>query len=91
MPPTPQVGLAELARILAACGGEDACTELSEEQLDESFYELGLDSLAVLQAVGVLARTYRIVVPEELVVEAETPRMLLEMIGTLFGWSSHSA
>ncbi|MEY9948935.1 acyl carrier protein [Kitasatospora sp. GAS1066B] len=89
--PTPQVGLIELSRILAACGGEESCTELSEEVLDESFYELGLDSLAVLQAVGVLARTYQIAVPEELVVEAETPRMLLEMISVLFGRQSHPA
>ncbi|MCX4748884.1 acyl carrier protein [Kitasatospora sp. NBC_01287] len=89
--PSSQVGLAELSRILAACGGEESCAELSEELLDETFYELGLDSLAVLQAVGVLARTYGITVPEELVVEAETPRMLLEMISTLFGWTSRPA
>jgi act minimal PKS acyl carrier protein len=84
--PASQVGLAELSRILAVCGAE-ACPELTEDMLDESFYELGLDSLAVLQAVGVLARTYDITVPEELVTEAETPRMLLEMVSALFGWS----
>jgi len=74
-----RIDLDELARVVGECGGEDTGIVLDEQQLDTPFHELGQDSLAVLQVIGRLGRRYGVRVPEELLLDADTPRLLLEI------------
>jgi minimal PKS acyl carrier protein len=77
---THRIGMAELAGILRECGGEDTGTALVPELLDTPFHELGHDSLTVLQAMNKVGRTYGVRLPEELMLDADTPRLLLQII-----------
>jgi act minimal PKS acyl carrier protein len=74
------VRLSDLVSILAECGTADAAVPLTDELLDEPFYDLGYDSLLLLQAADRILARFAIQVPEEVLDLAETPRMLLELI-----------
>nr|WP_237536752.1 acyl carrier protein [Streptomyces sp. SID5785] len=51
-----------------------------EGALDTPFLEFGYDSLALLQVTSVINRKYGVVLDDDAVAEAETPRMLLKMV-----------
>ncbi|GAA3368950.1 acyl carrier protein [Streptomyces sannanensis] len=78
------MNLSELGALLLECVGapEEGMALEGEEALDTPFLEFGYDSLALLQATSVINRTYGIVLDDDAVMEAETPRMLLQLIGT---------
>ncbi|MFG2822918.1 acyl carrier protein [Kitasatospora sp. NPDC048365] len=84
--PEPPITLAEVAAVFAAVDGGEG-VPLTEEVLDLSFYDLGHDSLTVLQALAVLGDRYGVHVGKELVVDAETPRLLLDILQRLADWS----
>ncbi|MFD0513457.1 acyl carrier protein [Streptomyces aureus] len=44
--------------------------------------ELGYDSLALLQVIGEIQRDYGISIPDDAVVDAETPGALLALINS---------
>ncbi|HSV66554.1 MAG TPA: acyl carrier protein [Mycobacteriales bacterium] len=75
-----RVALADLSWILRQISGAGAAERLGADALDVTFHDLGYDSLALAQAVGRIGTEYGIVVPEEAIVDAETPRMLLAII-----------
>ncbi len=79
---TTTVTLADLTRMLRESAGEEEGVDLDGDVLDTPFLELGYDSLALLQVVGEVQRTYGINVPDDAVVDAETPRALLELINS---------
>lgn len=79
---TTTVTLADLTRMLRESAGEEEGIDLDGDVLDTPFLELGYDSLALLQVIGEIQRTYGISVPDDAVVDAETPRALLELINS---------
>jgi Phosphopantetheine attachment site len=74
------VRLSDLVSIFAECGSADAAVPLTEDVLDEPFYDLGYDSLLLLQAAELVLQRHGVQVPEEVLDLAETPAMLLELV-----------
>jgi act minimal PKS acyl carrier protein len=74
------VTLADLITMLRESAGEEEGVDLNGDVLDTPFVELGYDSLALLQVIGRLGREYGVSLPDEAVVEAESPRALLALI-----------
>lgn len=74
------VNLSDLVSILAECGSADAAVPLTPAVLDETFYDLGYDSLLLMQATDLILERHGVQVPEEVLDLAETPRMLLELV-----------
>ncbi|MFH8443863.1 acyl carrier protein [Streptomyces sp. NPDC018026] len=72
--------LDQLLDILRDCAGEDENVDLTGEVLHTSFLDLGYDSLAMLQATGRIERDLGLVLPDDVVAEAETPYQLLAVV-----------
>lgn len=77
---TTEVTLADLTRMLRESAGEEEGVDLDGDVLDTSFIDLGYDSLALLQVIGQIQREYGTEIPDDAVVDAETPRALLDLI-----------
>ncbi|MCE7003248.1 acyl carrier protein [Kibdelosporangium philippinense] len=67
----------DLRGLLASCAGED---EVPGDISDITFEELGYDSLALIETAAALKRDRGVVIPDDLVTEAQTPSELLELI-----------
>ncbi|MDX6361930.1 MAG: minimal acyl carrier protein [Streptomyces sp.] len=79
---TTKVTLADLTRMLRESAGEEEGVDLDGDVIDTPFLELGYDSLALLQVIGEIQREYGISVPDDAVVDAETPGALLALINS---------
>ncbi|MEC4017637.1 acyl carrier protein [Streptomyces sp. H27-D2] len=77
---TTAVTLADLTRMLRESAGEEEGVDLDGDVLDTPFIELGYDSLALLQVIGQIQREYSLSIPDDAVVDAETPGALLALI-----------
>ncbi|ARF76263.1 acyl carrier protein [Kitasatospora albolonga] len=77
---TTTVTLADLTRMLRESAGEEEGVDLDGDVIDTPFMELGYDSLALLQVIGQIQREYGIEIPDDAVVDAETPRALLALV-----------
>ncbi|MEU0631035.1 acyl carrier protein [Streptomyces sp. NPDC005989] len=75
-----QLELSDLTRILRECAGEEEGVDLDGDVLDLNWMELGYDSLAFLQTVGQIEREYEVLLDEEALDEADTPRLFLTMV-----------
>ncbi|MEV7009978.1 acyl carrier protein [Streptosporangium sp. NPDC051022] len=76
-----ELTLADLARILRECAGEDEGVDLSGDFGDVPFADLGYDSLAVLETAARLSRDYGVHLSDDDVLDAGTPRKLLQLSG----------
>jgi act minimal PKS acyl carrier protein len=74
--------LKDLVAILREFAGEEEPGRLDGAILDVSFADLDYDSVSVLEVTGVIERRYGIQLADEAASEAETPRVLLEMVNT---------
>ncbi|MEV5341280.1 acyl carrier protein [Streptomyces sp. NPDC052676] len=76
------MSLSELGELLLECVGapEEGMALEGDDALDTPFLEFGYDSLALLQVTSVINRKYGITLDDDAVAEAETPRMLLQLI-----------
>lgn len=72
--------LADLVRLLRECAGQAEGIDLDGDILDTDFGELGYDSLAMLETTGRVERDYALVLEEEELDEAYTPRRYLGMV-----------
>ncbi|MFD7554693.1 acyl carrier protein [Streptomyces sp. NPDC059533] len=72
--------LADLVRLLRECAGEAEGADLDGDILDTSFGDLGYDSLAMLETTGRVERDHAVVLDEEELDEAYTPRRYLDMV-----------
>ncbi|MER5886584.1 acyl carrier protein [Streptomyces sp. NPDC001941] len=72
--------LSHLATLLRDAAGEGEGLPLDESNLDESFFELGYDSLALLQTIGVIERDFEVTLDEEALDEADTPRLIMDLV-----------
>lgn len=77
---TEQIDIAELKDILLEAAGEDESVDLDGDVLDTDFADLGYDSLAVLEAAGIVARRYGLRLSDEALETVVTPRDLLTRI-----------
>ncbi|MEU4245614.1 acyl carrier protein [Actinoplanes sp. NPDC026619] len=81
-----ELQITELVHLLRECAGEDENVALGNgDVLDVSFEDLGYDSLAILNTVGRIERDNGIRLPDTIVVDAQTPRMLLKQINERLG------
>jgi minimal PKS acyl carrier protein len=72
----------DLAALLRDCSGDDEPPDISGPDADVSFEELGFDSLVLFNVMGKIERSYAVEFADDVVVEAPTPRELLEVIGS---------
>jgi act minimal PKS acyl carrier protein len=72
--------LADLVRLLRECAGQAEGIDLDGDILDTDFGDLGYDSLAMLETTGRVERDYAVVLDEEALDEAYTPRRYLDMV-----------
>ncbi|MFG2524669.1 acyl carrier protein [Streptomyces sp. NPDC048527] len=79
---TATVTLADLTRMLRESAGEEEGVDLDGDVIDTPFIELGYDSLALLQVIGEIQREYGVSIPDDAVVDAETPGALLALINS---------
>jgi act minimal PKS acyl carrier protein len=77
---TGTVTLADLTRMLRESAGEEEGVDLDGDVTDTPFIDLGYDSLALLQVIGQIQREYGITIPDDAVVDAETPGALLALV-----------
>ncbi|ALL79482.1 actinorhodin polyketide synthase acyl carrier protein (plasmid) [Pseudonocardia sp. EC080610-09] len=77
MPETATVELDDLKRILREAAGEDLTQSLDGDILDVEFEELGYDSIALMETIARIEREYSLVLDDNIVSSALTPRALL--------------
>ena len=70
----------KLVDLLRECAGVDESADLSGDINDNTFEELGYDSLALLNTAGVIERNYGIVLADDVVAKAKTPRELIDIV-----------
>ena len=76
----PQIMLSELADIMRECAG---WAQSLEEAPDESFLELGYDSLALMETHSRINRDYGVGLSEDELGSLRTPRELVDFVNTL--------
>ncbi|MER7847459.1 acyl carrier protein [Kitasatospora sp. NPDC096077] len=72
--------LTDLTVLLRESAGENEGVDLDGDIQDVSFAGLGYDSLAMLQTTGRVEREWGVLLDDEAVFEAETPRQYLELV-----------
>ncbi|WP_225844533.1 acyl carrier protein [Streptomyces sp. HPF1205] len=70
----------DLKRILRAAAGEEEGIDLDGDILDQTFENLGYDSLALLETGSIIEREHGIELEDTAVTVAETPRVLLSVV-----------
>ncbi|MGI5428591.1 acyl carrier protein [Streptomyces sp. CA-179760] len=74
-----ELSLAELREIMRQSMGEDEAPDLADVDA-VTFEDLGYDSLAVLETVNRIERTYGVKLPEEELAEIRTPHGLMVFV-----------
>lgn len=72
--------LEDLVAILRESAGEDEEVDLGGDIVDVPFTDLGYDSLALLETAGRVQRVHGIVLDDEALAVAETPRLFLDAV-----------
>ncbi|WP_028476865.1 acyl carrier protein [Nocardia sp. CNY236] len=70
--------LADLRRVIRAAAGE--VEGLDGDIIDTPFEELGYESLALLETAGRIEREYGVKLEDSVLIDASTPRALLEVV-----------
>jgi act minimal PKS acyl carrier protein len=78
--PDKTLELHDLRRILREGAGIDEGVDIDGDILDTGFKELGYDSLAIMETAARITREYKISIDDEALVEATTPRLLLDLV-----------
>ncbi|HEX8005130.1 MAG TPA: acyl carrier protein [Trebonia sp.] len=78
-----QMTLRELQDIMRECAGEDESARSLEEAADESFADLGYDSLALLETQARVKREYGVDFSEDDLADITTPRGFVEFFNSL--------
>jgi act minimal PKS acyl carrier protein len=74
------IELADLRRILRECAGTEQGVDLEGEILDSTFGELGYDSLAIMETASGITVEYGVLIDDDALAEATTPRLLLDLV-----------
>jgi act minimal PKS acyl carrier protein len=75
-----QLTLTELVAVLAQCAGVDEDVDLGGDILQTPFFDLGYDSLALLETSARVAERYGITLTDDEVSTMETPGAFLELV-----------
>ena len=78
-----QMTLRDLQDIMRECAGEDESAQSIEEAPDESFADLGYDSLALLETQARVKRVYGVDFSEDDLADITTPRGFVEFFNSL--------
>ncbi|GIF17796.1 acyl carrier protein [Actinoplanes tereljensis] len=70
----------DLGAVLKDAAGAPETGAWNDDVLDLPFYELGYDSLALLEVSARIGRQFKIAIPDDAVVEMKTPRIAVEYI-----------
>jgi minimal PKS acyl carrier protein len=70
----------QLMEILREAAGEAEADAVSGDIIDTSFDDLGYDSVALLETVGRIERTYGITLEDATLTQAGTPRALVAVV-----------
>ncbi|HEX5404390.1 MAG TPA: acyl carrier protein [Pseudonocardiaceae bacterium] len=70
----------DLRKIMRESAGEDGSGTLDGDILDNSFEELGYDSLALMETTSRIERALSVTLPEEDMADVSTPRDLLAFV-----------
>lgn len=81
--PTSDFTLDDLRRFLIEAAGADDGLVVGDESMDTEFEELGYDSLALMETGSRVERAYGVSIAEEELVDARTPRALIELVNKL--------
>ncbi|MFC5749302.1 acyl carrier protein [Actinomadura rugatobispora] len=80
--PGSQFTLNELRTVLREAAGTDEGVDLDGDIIDTPFDDLGYESLALLETAGRIERDHGISLDEEALVEAQTPRALIDLVNS---------
>lgn len=69
--------LDELRELMRASAGVDEAADIEGDISDVPFTDMDYDSLAVLELASRIEREWRIVVPDEVIMELKTPAEVL--------------
>nr|WCI13856.1 LaxC [Streptomyces setonensis] len=83
--------LEDLIAILRESAGEDEEVDLGGDIADMSFTDLGYDSLALLETAGRVQREYGIVLDDDVMAQADTPRLFLAAVNDVLGHTTGAA
>jgi len=72
--------ITELVEILREGAGEAEGVDLDGSVLDVSFLDLGYDSIAMLETASLVQRRCGVVLSDDAVAEADTPRRFLALV-----------
>lgn len=75
-----ELTLVGLTTILRESAGEDESFTLQGDILDMPFSDLGYDSIALMETAGRIQVDYGVVLADDVVAEASTPRDLLRLV-----------
>jgi minimal PKS acyl carrier protein len=73
----PEFTADDLRAVIRGTVGVDDSVDLDGDIGDVPFGELGYDSLAVLEIANKIKKDFGVVIPDDLIVELETPRELI--------------
>jgi len=74
------IALPDLRRILLEGAGAAQGVDLDGEILDSNFEELGYDSIAIMETAARISREYGVAIDDEALLDARTPRLLLDLV-----------
>jgi minimal PKS acyl carrier protein len=78
-----QMTLRDLQDIMRECAGEDESAQSLEQAPDESFADLGYDSLALLETQSRVKREYGVEFSDDDLADITTPREFAEFFNSL--------
>jgi len=75
--------MTDLTELLRACAGDAEHADLDGDVLDETFADLGYDSLALLELSGQIKQRYGVALPDDAARVTATPRQFLALVNSL--------
>ncbi|MFF4604066.1 acyl carrier protein [Streptomyces sp. NPDC001339] len=76
----PLMTVDDVRRILVECAGADDSIDISGDIADVPFEELGYDSLALMESAAQISQEFGVAVPDDELVEAATPKSLIDLV-----------
>ena len=79
-----QFTIADLKQVMRECAGEDESVTLDGDIGTVPFEALGYDSLALMEAASRIQRTWGVSLPDDALVEVETPADFVALVNGRF-------
>ncbi|WP_329136793.1 acyl carrier protein [Streptomyces sp. NBC_01476] len=88
---TKEFTIDDLRRILLGAAGADEAVDLAGDILDQTFDQLGYESLALLETTSWIEREYGIALDDDLFNDNATPRTLIEAVNASLSVTAENA